>query len=365
MNNTRGPRKIRQYGEGDSFIPTPPQAYEPPPEVKARYKKFQILTLAAFALLFLLLTQCVLFLTYRVLTPQPLFMQISPLLIEIAIMLIIVAIYRYEQNTSDLFSFSNLIALIIGESVLSVGMFLMYFFEVPWLITFTAIFSIVFAVYILGFVKAGLKFRLAMCAIIALTLFVSDTVSLHSLEFTPRYIYISTGGYHDKLNDENNFYFENNAEESSVDDKRLNEIRDLSETLSTYGWSVQCTDGDDTGNGLEFLNTKFLEKFRYGDFINVDGRYDDEFFKDNSLFISYIQLQHPDDTVELTDYKYATLFGKPYITYNQTDSSATTPANEDERAICIILLEVSKSNEKEILDKMAGFSMKNAVINYR
>lgn len=287
MIDINQPRKIRQYGEGDSFVPTPPQAYEPPPEVKARYRKGLALTITTYALLFLLLTESVVFLTVRVLMPQPLFMQISPLIIEIAIMLIIFAIYRYEQNLSKPLSFSNMIILSIGESVISAVMFLMYSFEIPWLIVLIAIFNIAFSVYVLGFVKSGLKFRLAICVIIALTFYITDIVALHSIPFTPRYIYISTGGYHDKVNDENIFYYDNNAEASSIDNKRLNEIIDLSEALSTYGWSIQCVDGTDTGNGLEFVNTKFIDDFRYGDLLNIDNRYDDAFLK-IILFLSLL-----------------------------------------------------------------------------
>lgn len=75
-----------------------------------------------------------------------------------------------------------------------------------------------------------------------------------------------------------------------------------------------------------------------------------------------MQLKNPNDTVEFTDFKYATLFSKPYITYTNNNSSANTPVNETDRAICIIVLEVTKKDEKALLDKMAGFSTKNAVI---
>ncbi len=369
MIDIREPRKIRQYGEGDAFEPTPPpQPYEPPPEVKARYRKYKIFTITTFALLFLLLTQGVILITLRVLKPQPLFMQTFPLLIEIAILVILYAIYRYEQNMCDPLSMSNMIVIIIGEGVFIVAMFLMYHFEMSWLINALAVFSIAFALYIFIFVKAGFRFRLVMCIVIAVSFFVTDIVALNVLEFTPRYIYISTGGYQDKNNDETNYYFDNNAERSTIDDKELNQIIEQTKVLSSLGWSVQRVNEIGRGNSLGFFNTMFENNVRLGDLVNAEDRYDDRFFEKKSLFLSFIRLENPNDTVEITDIDYATLFSKPYITYTRSNSSKSTDdtnTKERARAICLVVLEVSKAEEEKVSDKMIGFLSDNAVIKYQ
>lgn len=368
MIDIREPRKIRQYGEGDAFEPTPPpRAYEPPPEVKARYKKYKILTLTAFALLFVLLTEGVMFLTFRVLVQQSVLTQILPMFIEVFLLVALYAIYRYEQNTNDMFTLLNLSIIIIGETVLSVGMLLVYYFEISWLVNIIALVSIVFALYVLIFVKVGLKFRLVMCAVIASAFFVADVVALHTLEFTPRYLYVSTGGYQGKVNDENNYYYENDAEVFTIENDDFINLREYSNMVSSVGWCAKRVNEIGQGNSIEFLNSRFMNKFRYGDLINAEGRYDDAFFEKNSLFFSFVDLENPNDTIELTDVEYAKLFSRPHITYKRSKSSegTETATGEKARALCIVILEVSKAEERNVIKSMVDFAAYHDDITYR
>lgn len=55
---------IRIYGD---YTPnTIPQAYEPPPEIKAKQKRFEILTITALVLLFVLLSHGLILVTARI-----------------------------------------------------------------------------------------------------------------------------------------------------------------------------------------------------------------------------------------------------------------------------------------------------------
>ncbi len=368
MYNPDEPRKIRIYGGDNTGIESIPQAYEPPPKAKARYKNFKILTVTAFVLLFMVLTQSAIYVTIRLLLQLPVFMQVFPLLIEVVILVIAFILYKREQDVCHRLSYSNMIILIIAEFVIFVGMFLLYNFDIPWLMNFIVAFSIVFSLYILILFNSHLLYRIAICLFTVLTVVTTNVVNLHNLEFTPRYIYISADGYHNKVNDENNYYFEDDAENLSINENNIKELLTFLNNLAYFNTGVQSVDGTNNCYSLEDLNNTEIDNFNLADVVNFNERYDDDFFKDNSLYFSVIKLFDKSDTIEFTDFKYSTEFGRPYITYKGVTSNRfiiTESQDQSVKAVCLIVLEVTKEEEKKLLENNPGLLTDSSVIKYR
>ncbi|MEE0060851.1 MAG: tripartite tricarboxylate transporter TctB family protein [Acutalibacteraceae bacterium] len=356
-------RKIRIYGDDNTGIEKEPIAYEPPPEVQARHKNFKILTVSAYVLLFMLLSQSAIFIIYRILLQNSIFMHTFPLIVTVLMVLIAVVLFICEQHTYHSLSYPNIIILMLGEIVTIVGMFMLYHFDIPWLLNATFVFSILFSLYILLFLKTHIIFRISICAFVAVIFFVTDFVTLYTLEFTPRYIYISTNGYHSKVIDENNYFFENDAEKSSININDLEKLTEYVELLAVSCSGVRSVD-DENSMSLEAMNDIGIDDFCFGDIVNFNEKYDEDFFKKKSLYFSVIDLQHQDDTITVTDFKYAKSFGRLYMTYSNPDPSVYQFTNEEEGAICIMVLEVTKEQEEKMLPFWPSFITDRTVMTY-
>ena len=98
-----------------------------------------------------------------------------------------------------------------------------------------------------------------------------------------------------------------------------------------------------------------------GDVINVDNRYNDEFFKKYSLYLCAVELDNKDDTVVCTNMYYSERYTSPNITYCRSKENS----EDNEKAVCIIIYEVPVDVEAKVYTKLGGFSEKTAQIRYR
>lgn len=194
--------------------------------------------------------------------------------------------YRYIYHSLTI---TNMKAIIITEAVLIVGEFIVYSFCVPVLLWFLIALSVAFIIYAVKYLNCNIFIRLAMCLVPITVLLVCNIICLRSFEFTPRYVYISTSGYSDKTNDESNFYYKdpiNTVYADAIDEyvysddlkgNAIDEIINLTDTVSGTLMGIRST--KDTYDSLNYLNEIYSKVMPMGDVINVDNRYNDEFFK--------------------------------------------------------------------------------------
>lgn len=123
---------------------------------------------------------------------------------------------------------------------------------------------------------------------------------------------------------------------------------------SSIGFSIISTDE------LKNRNDMFADIMPFGDVINFENRYNDDFFKNNMLLISVIGLESKDDTVEVTDIQYSKVYSKTKINYYKSNQKPQI----DDKAGCIIVYEVPQDVGIAVLNTCVGFSTDNAEINY-
>ncbi|MEE0265788.1 MAG: hypothetical protein UD936_09200 [Acutalibacteraceae bacterium] len=360
-------KKIPVFGADNSAIEQIPEVYEQLPEVETRHKNFAKLTKVAFALLFILLSQSAIFIIYRLMLQFPLFISVFPLIITTLIILMGIGLYILEKHTFHALSYTNIIMLISGEIITIVVMFLIYHFDIPGILKFSFVFSIVFSIYVLIFLKSKILLKLAICIFVSVIFIQTDIVTLRPLDFDTSYIYISTVGYRYKPTNENHYYIENIGNNKDVPTLKLGEVRqfaDFTETLAASCTGVRSVTGKAGEVTLESLNELEVAGFKFGEVVNFHGRYDEEFFKKKSLYFSAIKIRHPFDTVEVTGFKYSEAFGRLLVDYTIPHPKSNSFATEEEGAFCILVFEVDKAEEEKLLTCMPPLLATPAAISY-
>lgn len=359
----RVPRRIKQYGEVDEFEQAPaPQAYEPPPEVQVRYRNFKILTITAMVLLFMLLAQSMILVAVRLLFQQELYVKMIALAMEVILVVAGIAVFVAYQYIYHSLSYVNMGAIIITELMLLVGQLVVSNYTVPTLYYCLIALSAGFVLYALIFLKIGVKFRLAFSVVPVFVLLITNLIYLKSIEFTPRYIYLSTNGYSNSVSDKDVFYYKNalNTEYDGVNS--FEDVILITETMSnTVSGIHSVTETEIRADSLEYLNETYMPKLPMGDVVNFDGKYDDEFFKNYSLYFSVLELENPDDTVECVELQYSFAYARPVLKYKRSNTKIKA---ENQRAACIMVFELPVETEKAIIDELAGFTTDRAIIKY-
>lgn len=358
-------RRIRIYGADNMGIENMSKPVEPTPKMQASYRNFKILDITALALLFVLLAESMIFVAVRLLFQEELYVKMIALGMEVAILATGIGLFWGYKYLYHSLSYINMGAIIVTELVLALGQFILYNFRIPVLFYCLIAFSVLFILYEMIFLKCGVKFRLAISVVPVLVLIITNFIYLQSFEFTPRYIYISTTGYKDKINDDSNFYYKSSVDKALDYYHAIDEIIELTSTMSNTMSGIHRVDNLKSSlctDSLEYLNNTYSKVIPMGDVINFDNRYDDSFFEEYSLYFSVLELENKEDTIECTDIQYSFKYARPVIEYTKGEVSTT---DTDERTVCIMVYEIPVEVEEAIFEDIAGFTTDRAVISYQ
>lgn len=367
--------EFKFYGEenteNDDAVQLREQQAEQEAEKERKYKKHSVLDNTALFLFIVLIAENTILFATRIFFQEEMYAKAMPFFMELFILVLgagIFSAYRYIYHSLTI---TNMKAIIITEAVLIVGEFIVYSFCVPVLLWFLIALSVAFIIYAVKFLNCNIFIRLAMCLVPITVLLVCNIICLRSFEFTPRYVYISTSGYSDKTNDESNFFYKdpiNTVYADAIDEyvysddlkgNAIDEIISLTDAVSGTLMGIRST--KDTYDSLNYLNEIYSKVMPMGDVINVDNRYNDEFFKKYSLYLCAVELDNKDDTVVCTNMYYSERYTSPHITYCRSKENS----EDNEKAVCIIIYEVPVDVEAKVYTKLGGFSEKTAQIRYR
>lgn len=359
-------QRIRIYGAENTGIESVPRPVEPSAKMKIRYRRFKVLTITALVLLFVLLVESMMFVAIRLLFQQDLYVKAIALGMEIVILAMGIALFFGYKHLYHFLSYMDMGAIIITEIILVLGQFIVCNYSIPVLYAYLIVFSIIFILYATICSNCSIGFKVVIAIIPVLVLFILNFIYLNSFDFTPRYVYISSAGYHDKINDSSNYYYENAVNENFGDYYAIDDIIELTGAMSNTRTGVhRVNDVDDEVydiGSLEYLNSIYSNIMPMGDVINFDNRYDDSFFEDYSLYFSVLELENPNDTIECTDIQYSFKYARPIIEYTRND---TVAEDTTERAVCVMVYEVPVEVEEAIFGDIAGFTTDKAVIDYK
>lgn len=336
-----------------------PRAYEPPPEIQARHRNFEILTTTALVLLFVILTHGSILVAARWLVRVIYIKELVAFFTIVFIAALGIGLWRGYDYICHSLSYPNIITIVVAEIVMLTGQFIVSHFSAPFLLGYMIIFSAVFILYALIFLKCKFRYRVIISMLTVIVLVTTNYIHLHRMEFTPRYIYMSTAGYQNKISDETIYYYEQPvnqmADGKNPIDKLLEEINIVSE------WPLYMAqiEEDESGNYLKYMDVISGEICNLSEVVNFNGKYNDTFFEEYGLCISVLELENPDDTIKCTDFQYSLGFGRPVIEYTKSNSPAT-----DERAICIIIYEVPNTYKESIFFHGPTFNPRKSAIRY-
>ena len=360
--------EFKFYGEenteNDDAVQLREQQAEKEAEKERKYKKHSVLDNTALFLFIVLIAENTILFATRIFFQEEMYAKAMPFFMELFILVLgagIFSAYRYIYHSLTI---TNMKAIIITEAVLIVGEFIVYNFCVPVLLWFLIALSVAFIIYAVKFLNCNIFIRLAMCLVPIAVLLVCNIICLRSFEFTPRYVYISTSGYSDKTNDESNFYYKepiNTVYADALDeyvysddlkDNAIDEIINLTDTVSGTLMGIRST--KDTYDSLNYLNEIYSKVMPMGDVINVDNRYNDEFFKKYSLYLCAVELDNKDDTVVCTNMYYSERYTSPHITYCRSKENS----EDNEKAVCIIIYEVPVMLKQRFIQNSEAFRRK-------
>lgn len=349
---------IRIYGD---YTPnTIPQAYEPPPEIKAKQKRFEILTITALVLLFVLLSHGLILVTARIVYTALSIKEVDIFFTGIIILAMGIGLWRGYDYIWHSLSHTNLIIAIIAEITLLAGQFILCNFSVPHMLKYMIIFSAICILYVLIFFKCKLKFKALISVAIVSVLVSTNYTHIHSFEFTPRYIYISSSGYQNKISNEVNYYYEEPVNQTIDTKHSIDWLLDEINYFTSCTGYIECVEEIPDGYYLKYLDVISPKDLPLSDIVNFNGAYDDTFFKKNGICITVVELENPDDTIKCTDFKYSLAFGKPIIEYTKSKATA-----KDEKAICIIVFEIPDEYKESLFFHTPSFNARKSGIRYR
>ena len=101
--------------------------------------------------------------------------------------------------------------------------------------------------------------------------------------------------------------------------------------------------------------------FSADEVINFNNKYDADFFKENCLYFSIIELENKDDIVKLSDIQHSLRYTRPIIEYTRS----TTNDSNNGKAFCLMVLEFSLDEYEKKFDSIAGFTVDKAKITYK
>lgn len=361
-------KKIQFYGEKDFVEEEYSQPEALPPEKKKFYKKFRILDVIAIALSLLLFSESLVLKALRIFCYDEMRLNVEFLFIETITVALGVGIFFIYRRIDHSLSVQNMAILIAMEVVLLVGQLLLYSFCLPILFWLLIAVSCAFIIYTINHLNCKVIFRFAICLVLLLVLGNANSAALRRFEFTAKYIYISNSGYDNKTIDNSSFYYSDSISKNYVGTSdgfdylysiqqphnSVDELISMVNKASSIGFSIISTDE------LKNRNDMFADIMPFGDVINFENRYNDDFFKNNMLLISVIGLESKDDTVEVTDIQYSKVYSKMKINYYKSNQKPQI----DDKACCIIVYEVPQDVGSTVLNTCFGFSTDNAEINY-
>ncbi len=347
------------YDSDNEVVSNIPLAYEPPPEIKARYRNFEILTITALVLLFVIYTHGLILVAVRVVFSMIAIKELIAFFVGLFILVMGVGLWRGYDYICHSLSYANIITIVVTEVVMLVAQVVMCNFCVAYLLKYMIILSVVFILYVLIFLKCKFIFRALIAVITIPVLVATNYTHLHSLEFTPRYIYMSTSGYQDKISDKVSYYYEEPINKFVGGQYSIDTLIENINEISKWPMYISQVEETESGDYLKYLDIISSEICKLSDVVNFNGKYDDSFFKNSGLCISVLELENPNDTIECTDFQYSLAFGRPIIEYTRSKSPVT-----DERAICIIIYEVPNIYKESVFFHAATFNTRKSTIYY-
>lgn len=347
--------KINFYGDDSNYEVNTFEPSQPTEEQKLIYKKFRVLTISAFALLIYLLFQGMIMVGLRLLFVDDILTKTFALGIEVFILAMCISICVGYKYLNHYLSYANLGAIVGAELIFIVAQLFLFNFCVPFLYYILIFVSIIFAIYILKFLNCKFKIRVLISLIPVLILITTGVVYLRGLVYTPRYIYISNNGYSDKVSDNSNYYYNKPVNGETDDGDYIDEILLLTNTMSN------TIDGIFSVEDFDYLEDLYSRMFSANDVINFHNRYNEEFFKNNCLYFSIIELENKYDTVKCTEIQQSYMYARPVIEYTKS----TIDKGSEDRAICIMVFEVTLEEYKEKFDTIAGFTVDKAKFIYK
>jgi len=351
-------RKIRIYGaentEIENNVPIDNSYAQ-----QARYRNFKILTVTAFVMLVVLLVECMVLVGVKLLFIDDIVTKAFCLGIEIVTLAICIGLFFFYKYLYHSLSYTNLIIIITAEVVMAASLVVMCIFIVPVLFIILLVMASMFILYCLITLNCGLKYRVIMLLITVFVLLVTNFVYVKSFEFTPKYFYISNTGYTEKVNDEYNFYY-SGAVSKTIDEEdsydAIDEIIELTDTMANTKTAVHSLEE------LKLIGDNFQQSgLPFADMVNHNNIYNDEFFKNNCLYFSVMELENKYDTITCNEIQYSFKYSRPVINYHKSGLS-----NEDdsEKAICVMVFEVPLTVEEQVFSDIAGFTTDKAMIFY-
>lgn len=349
-------RKIKIYGadntEAESNVPT-----NNSPAQQARYRNFKILTVTAFVMLVVLLVECMVLVGVKLLFIDDIVTKAFCFGIEIVTLSICIGLFFFYKYLYHSLSYTNLIIIITAEVIMAISQVIMCIFTVPVLFIILLVLGSLFILYCLITLNCGLKYKVIMSLITVFVLLVTNFVYVKNFEFTPKYFYISNTGYTNKVNDEYNFYY-SGALNKIIDEDydEFDEIVLLTATMANTMVAVHSIE-ELKAVGENFHNSNLP----FADMVNHNNIYNDEFFKNNCLYFSVMELENKHDTITCNEIQYSLKYSRPVINYHKSGLS-----NEDdsEKAICVMVFEVPLQVKQDIFADIGGFTTDKALVFY-
>lgn len=349
-------RRINIYGADNTDIENNLQPVQATPEEQVRYRRFKVLTITAFVLLVVLFLQSMVLVAIRLLFVDEIFTRIIGLGIEVVTLAVCIGLFFGYKYLYHSLSYMNMGVIIFAELILSACQLTLYSCTVPLLFYCLIAFSVIFILYSMIFLNCGVKYRLIISVIPVFILFITNFIYVHNFQFIPRYIYISSTGYSGKINDEFNFYYENAVNAPVEDYEAIDEVLELTNTMSNTLTGINSVDE------LKYLNNTFQHTFPAGDIINFNNTYDEKFFEENCLYFSIMELDDKDDTIECKEIQHSFMYARPVIEYTRNSLHSE---DTDERAVCLMVFEISLDVYEQEFDNIAGFTSDKAKISYK
>ena len=349
-------RKINIYGADNTGVESNLQPVQATPEEQARYKKFKILTITAFVLLVVLFLQSMVLVAVRLLFVDEIFTRMIGLGIEVVTLAMCVGLFFGYKYLYHSLSYMNMGIIIFAELMLAVCQLIVYSCSIPFLFYSLIFLSVVFILYSMIFLNCDVKYRLIISVIPVFILIITNFIYVDNFEFTPRYIYISNTGYSDKINNEANFYYESAVNAQLEDYEAIDEVLELTNTMSNTLTGVNSVDD------LEYMNRIFSRTLPAGDTINFNNTYNEKFFEENCLYFSIIELDDKNDTIECKEIQHSFMYARPVTEYTRSGSDSEST---DEMAVCLMVFEVSLDVYEKEFDNIAGFTTDKAKIYYK
>lgn len=320
-------REIKFYGDTTDRFPFTGKEMQQYKEQVKRIRSYHRLTVMSFVLMVAVIVETLFFIAIQIALKSSQYAGLLGIILEILTLAVIVSVvYVYKKSSPD-FRAADFVVIISAELLFGFSEFIVYVYKQPVSLYIAAGVSFVLVLYILLAFKAKLKQKVAFSVIPIVLLAACSFLSINSSVYTARYVYISSDGYYNEAsnNDITHFYYLQPVDSRMVSDSIVNTTKSYASDRGGI-YSVEEFNG---------FCKSYNTSLNMNELLNFSRTYDEDFFKNNCLYIAPIELDTRNDRVEFKGFSYALSSQKPCVKYSRDKMGKT-----DGKSTCLMLIEV-------------------------